>query len=71
MASCFPYLASEHKTVVGHGEHSAAPHGSWHSFADETADVLEVSTQMNISERRREDSTPKVDADFFNRQVDH
>ncbi len=39
-------------------------------FADETADVLEVSTQMNISERRREDSTPKVDADFFNRQVD-
>lgn len=33
---------------------------------DETADVLEVSTQMNISERRREDSTPKVDADFFN-----
>lgn len=34
--------------------------------ADESADVLEVSTQMNISERRNE-AMPKVDADFFNR----
>lgn len=30
--------------------------------------MLEVSTQMNISDRRREESVPKVDADFFNRQ---
>jgi hypothetical protein len=35
-------------------------------LTDESADVLEVSTQMNISERRNE-SAPKVDSDFFNR----